>query len=129
MRNERLSTTLLVGLAHPGRASEDRGDSRHALLVGLLAFRQPRCWLRTGLSLTHGNALAIDGGHQNGAGGGLRRTLPVKSVEVLRRVGKEDLLQAAFGDRTRRIQVGYGLDRIEERILHGGFNQTARWSS
>jgi hypothetical protein len=78
--------------------------------------------LRTGW-LDHGNALAIDGGHQNGAGGRLRRTLPVKSVEVLRRVGK-DLLQAAFGD-GHAGQVGYGLDRIEERILHGGFNQTA----
>ena len=71
--------------------------------------------------LDHGNALAIDGGHQDGAGAGLRRTLPVKSVEVLRRVGQY-LLQAAFGNRNA-CQVGYGLDRIQEWILHGGFDQ------
>ena len=71
--------------------------------------------------LNHGNTLAIDGGHQDGAGGWFRRTLPVESVKVLRRV-LQDLLQAAFGDGNAG-QVGYGLDRIEERILHGGFDQ------
>ena len=73
--------------------------------------------------LDHGNTLAIDGCHQDGAGGGLRRTLPIKSIEVLRRVG-QDLFQAAFGDGHAR-EVGYGLDRIQKRILHGGFNQAA----
>src|SRR5258706_14813598 len=43
-------------------------------LLGLLTFRQPRCGLRAG-RLNHGNTLAIDGGHQDSAGGGLRRTL------------------------------------------------------
>ena len=110
---------LLWG-THPRRTGEDGRDRGHALLVGLLPFRQPRCWLRAG-RLDHGNALAIDGGHQDGAGGGLRRTLPVKSVKVLRRI-RQDLLQAAFGDGNAG-QVGYGLDRIEERILHGGLDQ------
>ena len=73
--------------------------------------------------LDHGNTLAIDGCHQDGAGGGLRRTLPVEGVKVLRRI-REDLLQAAFGDGNAG-QAGYGLDRILERILHGGFNQAA----
>jgi len=108
--------------AHPGRAGEDRGDRRHALLVGLLAFGQPRCWLRAGW-LDHGNALAIHGCHQNRAGGGLRRTLPVKSIEVLRGI-RQNLLQAAFGD-GHAGQIGYGLYRIQEGILHGGFNQAA----
>jgi len=76
--------------------------------------------LRAG-RLDHGNALAIDGGHEDGAGGGLRRALPVKSVKVLRRI-REDLLQASFGDGNAG-QIGYGLDRIEERILHGGLDQ------
>ncbi len=72
--------------------------------------------------LNHGNTLAIDGGHQDSAGGGLRRTLPVEGVKILRRI-RQDLLQAAFGDGNAG-QVGYGLNRIEERILHGGFDQT-----
>ena len=52
---------------------------------------------------------------------GLRRTLPVKSVKVLRRI-RQDLLQAAFRDGNAG-QVGYGLDRIEERIQDGGLDQ------
>jgi hypothetical protein len=72
--------------------------------------------------LDHGDAFAIDSCHQYGAGGGFRRTLPIKGVEVLRHVGQY-LLQAAFGD-GHAGQVGYGLDRIEERILHGGLDQT-----
>jgi hypothetical protein len=73
--------------------------------------------------LDHRNALAIDGCYEDGAGSRLRRTLPVKGVEVLRHIG-QDLLQTAFGD-GHAGQVGYGLDRIEERILHGGLDQTA----
>ena len=115
MRN-RLSTTC-CGVRTQGARDEDRGDSRHALLVGLLAFvvsRARTCWLRTGW-LDHGNALAIDGCHQDGASGGLRRTLPVKSVEVLRHVG-QDLLQAAFGDgRTPVRSAMVWTSRIEER--------------
>src|ERR1700686_5327465 len=59
----------LLWCAHPGCASEDSSNGGHALLVCLLPFSQPRRWLRAG-RIDHGNALAVDGGHQNGAGGG-----------------------------------------------------------
>src|SRR6202050_4194921 len=52
----------LLWSTHPRRTGEDRRDRGHALLVGLLTFRQPRRWLRAG-RLDHGNTLAIDGGH------------------------------------------------------------------
>jgi len=43
-------------------------------------------------------------------------------VNFLGRI-RQDLLQTAFGDGNAG-QLGYGVDRIEERILHGCFDQT-----
>jgi len=48
--------------------------------------------------------------------------LPVKGVKVLSRI-RQNLLQAAFGNGNAG-QVCYGMDRIEERILHGSLDQS-----
>jgi hypothetical protein len=110
---------LLWG-THPGRASEDGGNRCHALLIGLLTLGQTRCRFRA-RRLDHGNTLTIDGRYEYGSSGGLVETLPVKSVKVLGRI-RQDLLQTAFGDGDTG-QFGNSLDRIQERVLHGGFDQ------
>ncbi|MGD0774315.1 MAG: hypothetical protein ABSC05_15990 [Candidatus Solibacter sp.] len=47
--------------------------------------------------------------------------MPVKGVKVLRGI-RQDLLQAALGD-GHAGQVGHGLNRFQERVLHGSFDQ------
>ena len=62
-------------------------------------------------------------------GGALRRAIQVlwfcymtvERVKVLGRIG-QDLLQAAFGNGNAG-QLGDGLDRFQERVLHGGLDQ------
>jgi hypothetical protein len=59
--------------------------------------------------LDHGNALGVNGGHQDHAGGGSHRALLVKGVEILGGI-RQDLFQAM---RSSLLSLLYG---ARERI-------------
>ena len=118
---EKAFDDLLRG-PHPRRAGENGSDRGHSFLVGLLPFGQPRFGL-CAARLDHGNALAVDGRHQDRAGGGGHRALLVEGVKVPSRI-RQDLFQAAFGDGNAG-QLGDGLNRFQKRVLHGGLDQAA----
>jgi len=80
----------------------------------------PQCGLGAA-QLDHGDAFAIDRGYQDRAGGGLGGALAVKGVKVLSRI-RQDLLQAALGYGDTG-QLGNGLNRFQEGVLHRGLNQ------
>src|ERR1022692_430592 len=102
MRN-RLSTTC-CGVRTQGARVKTAATVAMRFLLAFCPFVSRSVGCAPG-GLTMGIPLAIDSCHQDGAGGGLRRTLPVKSVKVLRCI-RQDLLQAAFGDGNAG-QVGY----------------------
>ena len=112
----------LLRSAHPRRAGEDGGDRSHSFLIGFLPFGEP-CSGLCAARLDHGNALGVNGGHQDCTGGGSHGALMVEGVEIPGCI-RQDLFQAAFGDGNTG-QLGDVLDRFQKRILHGGFDQTA----
>ena len=72
--------------------------------------------------LDHGNTLAIDRRHQDGAIRLLGGTFLIKGVKIQSRI-PQNFLQAALGDRNAG-EVGDGLDRFVEGVLHRRLDQT-----
>ena len=81
-RWEKAFDDLLWG-PHPRGAGEDGSDRGHSFLIGLLALGQP-CSGLSATKLDHRNALTIDRGHQDGAGGSGNRALLIEGVKILR---------------------------------------------
>jgi hypothetical protein len=112
----------LLRCPYPRRAGENGSHRGHAFLVSLLPFGQS-CFGLCPTGLDHGNALGVNGSHQDRAGGGSHGALLVEGIEIPGCI-RQDLFQAAFGDRNAG-QFGDCLDGFQERVLHGGLDQTA----